>query len=126
MMFQLIGGTCGAILIFGMPGGLLMGYAWQEHGPPRMEEQQQSQAVPLAPAADPELGSWPGKQPSEQGQEAKLEQDQEQGEEPAAAAQSARVLVPGLLYSKLWWSGLALVLLTAGLCAYSLHSVLAA
>jgi len=135
MMFQLIGGTCGAILIFGMPGGLLMGYARQKHGRPQLQrqhsgqqqqqqeeeegqqgEQQQQQATLLAPA-DPELGPL-------QGDEAALEQHE--GAAGGKLAAAPRVFKPGWLASKLWWAGVALVLLTAALCAYSISSLLVA
>ena len=121
-IFRLVGGTGGSVLIFTMPGLLLMQYAYSKH-----VQSRRGAAAAAALAAEwlpaPAGG---GAAAAEEGGAAAA----------AAAAEAAPGAGPGApgagpqgvaLYSfwasKLWWSGVLLVLLSAALCFITVYTI---
>lgn len=158
VVFRLVGGTGGGLLIFTLPGLLLMQYAYGKHLLSRQ-----------APTPDPLLPHSPlvpqGGRPAaaahahqeesnarERGCGGQLEEEEAPCRSPRAGSPSWPPLTqpllggaaPGRLLpgrsigsptagrrvysywtSKLWWSGIALVLLSGGLCAVTVYTVFA-
>ena len=101
-IFKLLGGTCGSVLIFMMPGALLVQYAAGKHRQSRQqrwEQEQQGQHLrePLLAAAAEDGGGGNG------------------GGGAAAAGGLAQPPLYSLWCSKLFWSGVMLLLISVAL-----------
>ncbi|KAL4856165.1 Proline dehydrogenase 1 [Chlorella vulgaris] len=96
-MFQLIGGTCGGVLMLGVPGALLMQYSYSKHRDALKLLTFMNEPL-LMPAAEEE-GSETGREPAQQ---------------PGP---------PGLLWSKLWWTGAVLQVMTVALAVLTVLTV---
>ena len=97
-VFSLIGGSCGAFFIFGMPGALLLQYAYSKHLSAQEQQQQQQEGL----------------------QQSLLEGG---GDGACAGGAGSRY---HYLASKLWWAGCGLLGLALGLLALTVFSLTAA
>ncbi|KDD75444.1 hypothetical protein H632_c683p2 [Helicosporidium sp. ATCC 50920] len=101
VVFKVIGGTNGAVLIFTLPGLMLIKYSYAKH----LEWQRY-------------LDAQRGDAPRESARDALLP--------PADADASRYASLPQpyhYLSSKLWWSGVALVAFSVAVCIVSLHNI---
>ncbi|PSC71694.1 AAAP family transporter: amino acid [Micractinium conductrix] len=108
-VFKVIGGSCGAFFIFGMPGALLLQYAYNKH----LHLQDGSLLIYRQTTVEaPLLGGGEGGEPSA-------------GESQRAQHAQQASRDHHFLLSKLWWAGCALILLGLGLLALTLYTILA-
>jgi hypothetical protein len=99
-IFKLLGGTCGSVLIFMMPGALLAQYAASKHRQSRQQQLQQLREPLLAAAAEAAAEGGGG--------------DDGSGG-VAAAGGLAQPPLYSLWCSKLFWSGMVLLLISVAL-----------
>lgn len=92
-VFKVVGGTNGAVLIFGLPGAMLMKYAYDK----AQQSREATAAGPAAPLLAPPAAA-DGRAPG--------------GEEPYRLATS-----------KLWWAGIGLVTLCLSVLALTVVSM---
>ncbi|KAL4451420.1 hypothetical protein ABPG77_009492 [Micractinium sp. CCAP 211/92] len=109
-VFKLIGGSCGSFFIFGMPGALLLQYAWSKHVQVR-------QGHPLEQPLLAEEGATGGAQQAQQATGLAAQQ--------AMAPQAQVPQRYHVLLSKLFWAGVLLILLALGLLALTLYTLIA-
>jgi len=105
-VFSLTGGVCGSAIILGMPGLLLVQYAWK-----KQEASLNSRQV----ASFPILSSL-----LEEGEE----EEQEGQQEAPAAFRGNGITTYNALTSKLFWSGVVLVISSAILIVYTIVATL--
>ena len=99
VVFQLIGGSCGVTIVFGIPGALLMAYARA-----KQQQSQQQLAEVLTPLLEDGGGGGGPQQPQQQ--------------RPAAVGPYRCIT------SKLWWSGVALQVFSVGLFSITIFTIL--
>ncbi|PRW56012.1 AAAP family transporter: amino acid [Chlorella sorokiniana] len=104
-IFKVVGGTCGNVLILFMPGCLLVQYARSKHVESRKRRQLLAEAAQLeAPLLNGGAGGAAG-----------------------ASGEAAEPALPplySLWWSKLFWSGVVLLLLSAGLAVLTVYTTL--